>query len=1024
MPSRTRRRAFQLYRKNVPGRLDPALFRNPTAEYRGAPFWSWNAKLDLPQLLRQIDQLKAMGFGGFHIHSRTGLADEYLGKEYMAAVVACSGKAAREGMLNWLYDEDRWPSGFAGGIVTLDPQYRIKRLLWTRTPRTPRESGSTLLANYEIELKDGRLARYRRLKEASAASKGVVWHAYLETLEPSSWFNHQTYVDTLDRRPIERFIEVTHERFFAAIGEQFGTVVPAVFTDEPQFTKKTHFSRADDDRDLVLAWTTDFADTYRKSYRQDLLDHLPELFWNLPNDAPSLARYRYHDHTAERFASAFSDTIGAWCETHGIALTGHMLGEATLFSQTRGGGGESMRGLRSFQLPGIDILSDRIELMTAKQAQSIAHQFNRPGVLSELYGVTGWDFDFVGHKAQGDWQAALGVTVRVPHLAWQSMAGEAKRDYPASIGYQSPWYREYPLIEDHFARVATVMTRGKPATRVAVIHPIESYYLHFGPLEQNQPEMERQEEAFKSLPHWLLFGLIDFDYISESLLPTQRGAGRSIGAMKYDAILVPALRTIRSTTLKRLEQFKRAGGDVIFAGDVPSLVDAKPSAVATRLARRCSVIPFERRAIVAALSPHRDIEIRHADATPSDSILHQVRIDGKCKHIFFCNTDRERARHNTRITIPGKWDVTFLDTSTGDMRPLHARVEGDRTVIPWTFTPHGHLLITLEPGGKTRVPAPVETKWHEIARLDDPVPVTLSEPNVLLLDQPMWRLDGEDWRPREEILRIDDIARDRLKLPRRGAKMAQPWADRDPAPIVAQLQLKFIVESDIPIHAAQLALEDAASVQIQIDGKRIASEVAGWWVDEAIHTVRLPSLAPGRHEIVLTIPFTRKTNVEWCYLLGDFGVALAGRHAHLRPAVREVAFGDWTRQGLPFYAGNVSYRCTIHGDGQRTLLEVPQFKNPLLSVDLDGKRAGAGKIAFAPFQLDLGVLSAGKHELDITAYGNRANAFGPLHHTSDYLTWIGPDTWRSTGAAWSYEYHLKRMGILTAPMIKTSQDEQ
>src|SRR5439155_867925 len=134
---------------------------------------------------------------------------------------------------------------------------------------------------------------------------------------------------------------------------------------------------------------------------------------------------------AERFASAFADRIGKWCDTHRIALTGHLLGEGTLHSQTRGVG-EAMRPLRSFQIPGIDVLADKMELVTAKQAQSIARQFGRRAMLSELYGVTNWDFDFVGHKAQGDWQAACGVSVRVPHLAWLSMAGEAKRDYPAS----------------------------------------------------------------------------------------------------------------------------------------------------------------------------------------------------------------------------------------------------------------------------------------------------------------------------------------------------------------------------------------------------------------------------------------------------------------------------------------------------------------------------------------------------------------------------------------------------------------
>lgn len=53
-----------LYKKNIAKTLDKNLFENPTAEYRGTPFWSWNCKLDKEQLLRQIESLKEMGFGG------------------------------------------------------------------------------------------------------------------------------------------------------------------------------------------------------------------------------------------------------------------------------------------------------------------------------------------------------------------------------------------------------------------------------------------------------------------------------------------------------------------------------------------------------------------------------------------------------------------------------------------------------------------------------------------------------------------------------------------------------------------------------------------------------------------------------------------------------------------------------------------------------------------------------------------------------------------------------------------------
>ena len=53
--------------------LSKELFRAPTSEYRGAPFWAWNCDLERDELLRQIDVFKEMGLGGFHMHVRTGM---------------------------------------------------------------------------------------------------------------------------------------------------------------------------------------------------------------------------------------------------------------------------------------------------------------------------------------------------------------------------------------------------------------------------------------------------------------------------------------------------------------------------------------------------------------------------------------------------------------------------------------------------------------------------------------------------------------------------------------------------------------------------------------------------------------------------------------------------------------------------------------------------------------------------------------------------------------------------------------
>ena len=83
------------------------IFQDPENIYRGKPFWAWNGELDIVELKRQIDVMKDMGFGGFFMHSRTGLNTEYLGEHWFACVRACAEYAYSLGMEAWLYDEDQ-----------------------------------------------------------------------------------------------------------------------------------------------------------------------------------------------------------------------------------------------------------------------------------------------------------------------------------------------------------------------------------------------------------------------------------------------------------------------------------------------------------------------------------------------------------------------------------------------------------------------------------------------------------------------------------------------------------------------------------------------------------------------------------------------------------------------------------------------------------------------------------------------------------------------------------------------------
>ena len=206
------------------------------------------------------------------------------------------------------------------------------------------------------------------------------------------------------------------------------------------------------------------------------------------------------------------------------------------------------------------------------------------------------------------------------------MAGEAKRDYPASISYQSPWYKEYPLVENYFARVNTALTRGVPHVKLAVIHPVESYWLFWGPKEQTAPIREEMDENFIHMIEWLLYGTVDFDFISESLLPDLNQGQEEekllkVGVMKYDTVLVPNCLTLRSSTLEILEKFKERGGRVIFAGQLPKYADARPSDRGAKLAEKCEIVSFSKYRLLEAVKEARDIEVLEDDGKPATNLI-------------------------------------------------------------------------------------------------------------------------------------------------------------------------------------------------------------------------------------------------------------------------------------------------------------------------------------------------------------------------------------------------------------------
>lgn len=1024
-----------LYPKSKDKVLSKELFKNPTSEYRCTPFWAWNCDLDKEVLEKEIDVMKKMGMGGFHMHTRVGMSTKYLSDDFMALIKACTEKAKKENMLAWLYDEDKWPSGFGGGYVTAKKENRQKFLLITTQPYSDenqteqmgtanavatRSNNGVLLAKYDVVLdSEGYLKDYKRIDDESKA-EGTVWYAYMETPLESAWFNFQTYVDTLSKSAIDDFIHTTHDRYKEVVGEEFDKTVPAIFTDEPQVTHKILLSHATDKTDMFLPYTTDFDDTYTSAYGESILDKLPEVVWD-KKGVISVTRYRYHDHVTERFVSAFCDNVGTWCKENNLLMTGHMMEEPTLGKQTAAIG-EAMRAYRSYGLPGVDMLCDYKEFTTVKQAASATHQHSYPGVTSELYGVTNWDFDFRGHKLQGDWQAALGVTVRVPHLYWVSMKGEAKRDYPASIGHQSAWYPEYSYIEDHFARVNTAMTRGTADIKIGIIHPVESYWLHFGPNDLTSAVRQQLDSNFLEITENLLYNTLDFDYICESTLPQQYSdteSGFKVGDMCYDVVVVPGCETLRRTTLNALDTFISKGGKVIIIGEAPSYIDAVASDEGKKLAEKCTNVSWEKNKILSSLEEYRDVTIIDNEGMASENLFYAMRKDGDGKNLFICHvnpSDRKKVdlTEEYTVSIKGIYRPTVMDTLTGEMYEIPARYENGKTVIDWECNAQSSILLRLE-NGRADILADSCEADETYTYLNTEAELILSEPNVCVLDMARWRVDNGQWQEREEMLRIEVAAKKALGMSVGSTGGAQPWAAPPEVP-THTITVETTFTSNVELDNVQLALEDCEDCEILFNGKPVDKKILGYYVDLAVSRVMLGHINKGENTLTVTKPFATMTNTENMFLLGDFSVNVCGSVVTLEAPKNTIRCGDWTRQGLAFYGGVATYRFTIEG-GEDMAVALGIYSAPCVTVELDGKRVS--NLSLAPYRAELGRLSNGSHTLDITVHASRVNTFGAMHMFLENYEeeWYGPVAWRTEGQAWCYEYRLRESGLLSAPRL-------
>ena len=170
------------------------------------------------------------------------------------------------------------------------------------------------------------------------------------------------------------------------------------------------------------------------------------------------------------------------------------------------------------------------------------------------------------------------------------------------------------------------------------------------------------------------------------------------------------------------------------------------------------------------------------------------------------------------------------------------------------------------------------------------------------------------------------------------------------------------------------------------------------------------------NELIVKAPISKRVSLENMFLLGDFGVTVDGCIATITKRPDTLAFGSVTSQGLPFYGSTISYEIPVSLERISDVkVTASLFGGTVIGVKLDGE--DVGNIAYAPHTKLIENVPAGDHTLTLTLYASRINCFGALHTCVD-LSWKGPNMYFTKGVEWSYEYDLKKVGILKSPIIE------
>jgi len=986
------------------------IFAKPPTEYSSGPLWVWNDMLTDEQIVSTMRDLAGQNVKGVFVHPRPGLMTPYLSDQWFRLWEVALKEAKRLDMNVWIYDENSYPSGFAGGWVPeLMPVSRGRGLV-IQEQKQPPKSSDNIIGVYRIE-PDGFKNVTQQVQSAEKMPQAGYLVAVLEYAKKSPWHADRWYVDLTYPGVTEKFIEITLEPYRKRFGSEFGKRIPGVFTDEPHLMPAGR-----------LHWTNDLPQVFKKRWGYSLLDNLPSLV--RPIGDWRRIRHNYYQVLLDLFVERWAKVCYNYCQRYGLEFTGHYWEHGWPLCVTAP---DNMAMYAWHHRPAIDNLFNRYRedthaqfgnVRAVKELSSVANQLGRRRTLCEAYGGGGWDLRFEDMKRIGDWLYVLGINTLNEHLSHITIRGARKADYPPSFSYHEPWWDGYHILADYFTRLSLALSQGREINRILVIEPTTTAWMYQA--HPDRPDRLKEiGDEFQQMVVKLSKAQIEYDLGCEDIINRQGSVKKkmfTVGKRKYDTVVLgPLTENLNTKTMDLLEGYLKNGGTVFCCGSAPERLDGSLSnrgQIASQKPNWQQVKPDDISTILFSRS-NDNFAIRQNINDKGIMYHHRRKLDDG-ELLFITNTSNDRPCSGV-IESAAK-GVEQWDAETGKIRPYPFTTSKKGIKADFSLTPCGSLLLFLS----NQQRKPLMPDSHKVSTIQPAGPLNIRrlELNVLTLDYVDVTVGGET-KKNIYYYKASQFVFEKHGMAHNPWDHAVQFSDeiitkKFPQDSGFEATYRFNIEEKIP-KTLYIVIERPDLYTITCNGKSIRAEQGSWWLDKSFGKINITSAVKtgGNKVTIKASPFTVYHELAAAYVLGDFSLKATDRGFAIA-AEETLKLGLWNKQGLPLYAAGLSYAQSfeISQPNGQYHVELKDWYGSVAKVIVNGK--SAGYIGYRPWKCDVTeLIRPGTNNIEVAVIGTLKNTLGP-HHNNPRLGFASPGSFRQApehGPPPGSQYHTVGYGL-------------